>query len=212
MLRVPLVALVTVSVTCLNNGVGYLPELGFNSWYAIHSHLQNYVWEAGYVASDDVLNIAEFMADKGLLALGYTRINWDDCIVVGRNATGDLIPDPAAFPEGVRSVADKLHAQGYGMGWYTVRGDTTCASGPPPRIERPGSAGHELQDAKLWASWGIDYIKVSEVVGTQKVDSRIARCKKPPRYLRRHALVPPIPRRTTRAAAPKSRTPSCATP
>ncbi len=28
-----------------------------------------------------------------------------------------------------------------------VRGDTTCASGPPPKLERPGSNGYEDLDA-----------------------------------------------------------------
>ena len=35
------------AVLGLNNGVGLLPEMGFNSWYAIHNHLVNYTWEAG---------------------------------------------------------------------------------------------------------------------------------------------------------------------
>lgn len=38
------------------------------------------------------------------------------------------------------------------MGIYTARGSRTC-------LGRPGSDGHEVQDAALWASWGIDYLK-----------------------------------------------------
>lgn len=70
-----------------------------------------------------------------------------------------LIPDPKAFPYGVLNVSKRFASLGFTMGWYTVRGNTTCASGPPPRLERPGSAGHETLDAATYASWGISYLK-----------------------------------------------------
>ena len=65
----------------LDNGLAELPEMGFNSWYAIHSHLVNYTWEPGYCASCDVLDIAQWFVAHGLRGLGYSRINFDDCIV-----------------------------------------------------------------------------------------------------------------------------------
>jgi alpha-galactosidase len=141
--------------------------MGFNSWYAIHKNLINYVWRPGYCASDDVMNIAQFFVDNGLLDLGYNRMNFDDCIVVGRDANGNLIPDPAAFPYGVLNVSKRFAALGFSMGWYTVRGDTTCASGGPPRIERPGSAGHEDQDAAFYVANGINYLKDDTCGGPQ---------------------------------------------
>lgn len=65
----------------LNNGLAQLPEMGLNTWYAIHNHLTNYTWQPGYCASCDVLDIARWFTDNGLRALGYNRINFDDCIV-----------------------------------------------------------------------------------------------------------------------------------
>lgn len=157
-----LVALALLSVTFgLNNGLGSLPEMGANTWYMLHSHLVNYQWQPpSYCASCDALDIASFMRSSGLYTLGYDMINFDDCIVVGRDhVTHELIPDPLAFPDGPLAVSKNLSSMGYSMGWYTVRGDTTCASGPPPRLERPGSAGYEVLDAATYAKWGISYLK-----------------------------------------------------
>ena len=150
------------TATALDNGMGLLPEMGINTWYMLHSHLVNYTWQPGYCASCEALDIMAWLRERGFVDLGYTWLNFDDCIVVGRdNATGELIPDPAAFPDGPAAVAAKLRALDarLAMGWYTVRGDTTCASGPPPRLERPGSAGHEALDAATYARWGVRYLK-----------------------------------------------------
>lgn len=82
----------------------------------LHSHLTNYSWQPGFVASDEMLAIAQFFKDKGLLSLGYSYANFDDCIVVGRDpVTHALIPDPQAFPMGPRVVADALSAMGFSM-------------------------------------------------------------------------------------------------
>ena len=134
--------------------------MGVNAWYAFHENLINYTWRANYTLSDDVVAHQEVLVSLGLRELGYTRFNFDDCIVVGRDpATHELIPDPAAFPYGPLNTSQRLAALGFVMGWYTVRGLTTCASGPPPRIERPGSSGHEALDAMTYKRWGIGYLK-----------------------------------------------------
>ena len=67
--------------------------MGFNSWYALHNNLINYTWAKGYVLGEDVISVAEAFRSLGLQQLGYTRMNLDDCIVVGRNGTThELIP------------------------------------------------------------------------------------------------------------------------
>jgi hypothetical protein len=49
---------------------------------------------------------------------GYSYVNLDDCIVVGRDPeTSELIPDPAAFPLGVPSLAAALHEANFTLGW-----------------------------------------------------------------------------------------------
>ena len=150
----------------LNNNQGLLPELGYNSWYAQHSHLVNYSWAPGYVASTDFLAIARWLRDNGLVSLGYTYANWDDCIVIGRDpVTKALIPDPQAFPHGVRAVADEINALGMKMGWYSVRGNLTCASIKPYYPQRPGSNLYEKLDAETYAAWGVAYLKFDTCVG-----------------------------------------------
>ena len=64
-------ALCASATHALNNGVGRLPEMGFNSWYAFHSHLTNYQWTGGFVAGEEIVKEAEFFVSSGLLAAGY---------------------------------------------------------------------------------------------------------------------------------------------
>ena len=56
-----------------------------------------------------------------------------------------------------------MHARGLKLGIYADRGVLTCS-------KYPGSYGHEAQDAALFASWGVDYVKVDNCfpnTGTQ---------------------------------------------
>ncbi|HSH82621.1 MAG TPA: glycoside hydrolase family 27 protein, partial [Herpetosiphonaceae bacterium] len=48
--------------------------------------------------------------------------------------------------------ADYVHSLGLKIGIYSDAADRTCAS-------YPGSYGDEAQDAQLWASWGMDFLK-----------------------------------------------------
>ncbi len=85
---------------------------------------------------------------------GYEYVVIDDCwsVKAGRDSHGDLVPDPERFPNGMRCLADYVHAKGLKIGIYSDAADWTCGS-------YPGSYGFEEQDAALWASWGIDYLK-----------------------------------------------------
>lgn len=59
--------------------------MGVNAWYAFHENLINYTWRANYTLSEDVIAHQEVLVSLGLRELGYTRFNFDDCIVVGRD-------------------------------------------------------------------------------------------------------------------------------
>jgi alpha-galactosidase len=59
-----------------------------------------------------------------------------------------MVEDPKLFPNGLKSVVDYVHSKGLKFGIYSARGSITC-------MGRPGSDGHEAQDAALWASWGL---------------------------------------------------------
>lgn len=87
------------------------------------------------------------------MAAGYQYVNVDDCWAVTRDPhTYKLVPDPQAFPEGIKAVADYVHSKGLRFGIYTDRGYKTCAG-------RPASSGWEGVDAATFASWGVDYLK-----------------------------------------------------
>jgi alpha-galactosidase len=60
--------------------------------------------------------------------------------------------DPVKFPNGIKAVADYAHSKGFKMGIYSGPGVDTCAG-------FTGSEGHAAEDAKLFASWGIDHLK-----------------------------------------------------
>ena len=97
----------------------------------------------------------------GLRDAGYQYLNLDDGWAVNRTADGVLIADPKLFPpsapganDGIKLVADYVHARGLKFGIYTARGSLTC-------LGRPGSDSHEQIDADTWATWGVDCTRLS---------------------------------------------------
>ncbi|KAI3961708.1 hypothetical protein MKW98_014911, partial [Papaver atlanticum] len=66
---------------------------------------------------------------------------------------GNLVPNASAFPSGIKALADYVHSKGLKLGIYSDAGVFTCSK------KMPGSLGHEEQDAKTFASWGVDYLK-----------------------------------------------------
>ena len=93
------------------------------------------------------------MVSSGLSQKGYTYINIDDCWPLKqRNSEGQLVPDPAKFPDGIVGLANYVHGLGLKLGIYSDAGLETC-------LGYPGSLGHEVSDANQFASWGVDYLK-----------------------------------------------------
>ncbi len=102
---------------------------------------------------------ADTMAANGMKDAGYQYVILDDCwqspitaTSTGRDAQGNIIPDPERFPSGIKALADYIHSKGLKFGIYTDVGTKTCAG-------RSGSVGHEYQDARQYAAWGVDYLK-----------------------------------------------------
>lgn len=99
------------------------------------------------------LNTANAFISLGLKDAGYIYVNIDDCWSnKNRDGSGNLVPDPNKFPQGMKSLTDQIHSMGLKFGLYGDAGTMTCGG-------YPGSQGHETQDAKLLASWGVDYWK-----------------------------------------------------
>ena len=106
-----------------------------------------------HATADAALKVADLMISLGLKDAGYQYLNIDDCWTSkARNSTGHLVADPSKWPQGIKPIADKIHNMGLKFGLYGDAGSMTCAG-------YPGSQGHEAQDAKTLASWGVDYWK-----------------------------------------------------
>lgn len=68
-------------------------------------------------------------------------------------STGRLVADPTRFPNGMQALGDYYHAKNLSFAAYTAESSTTCGG-------YPASKDHEELDAKTFAEWGVDYMKV----------------------------------------------------
>jgi alpha-galactosidase len=118
------------------------PPMGWNSW----NHFGCDVNE------NTIREVADAMVESGMKDAGYLYVNIDDCWHGERDSLGFIHPDKEHFPSGMKALADYLHSKGLKLGIYSDAGWKTCAG-------RPGSRGHEYQDAIQYAAWGIDYLK-----------------------------------------------------
>jgi len=123
-----------------NNNLAKTPPMGWNSWNLF----------AGRVDDQVIRTMADALVSSGMRDAGYIYLNIDDTWEGVRDAQGNL-PSNHKFPD-MKALADYVHSKGLKLGIYSSPGPRTCGG-------YPGSYGHEEQDAKTWAAWGIDYVK-----------------------------------------------------
>jgi len=123
------------------NGVARTPAMGWNSWNKF----------AGRVTDADVRAMADAMVSNGMRDAGYVYVNIDDTWEGDKRDSLGNITSNSKFPD-MKALADYVHSKGLKLGIYSSPGPTTCAG-------YIGSYGHEAQDAKTFAEWGIDYLK-----------------------------------------------------
>jgi alpha-galactosidase len=100
------------------------------------------------------------MVSSGMRDSGYRYIVVDDCwFDPRRDAQGNLRGDPTRFPSGMKALGDYIHGKGLKFGIYQVPTERTCAQRGGAYPGSTGSQGHEAQDARTFASWGVDYLK-----------------------------------------------------
>jgi hypothetical protein len=122
--------------------VGATPPMGWNSWN-----------QFACSPSESLLKgVADVLVSSGMAAAGYEYVNVDDCWMSGRDSSGNLTWDTSKFPSGIAKLAEYIHGKGLKFGIYETPSGTTCAG-------KTGGAGHIDQDAKIFASWGVDYLK-----------------------------------------------------
>lgn len=132
-------------------GLAPTPPMGWNDW----AHYQ-----CGFTAQT-ILDNATELVKTGLAAHGYNVVTIDDCwMQKDRDAQGNLQVDPQRFPHGMKPVAQAIHAMGLKFGIYEDAGYLTCGRYAGSGEPNGGGKDHFLQDTRLFASWGVDYLKL----------------------------------------------------
>ena len=126
------------------DGLAPTPPMGWNSWNHFGANIDERL----------ITETAEAMVKSGMRDAGYRYVVVDDAWhAARRDEHGDLVPDPVRFPSGMKALADHVHGLGLRFGIYTDAGAKTCQGWP-------GSLGYEFRDARRFAEWGCDYVKI----------------------------------------------------
>ncbi|MBS2551511.1 alpha-galactosidase [Catenulispora sp. NL8] len=182
-----------------NNGVGLTPALGWSSWSSVRKD----------PTAAKVDAQADAMKSSGLAAAGFQYVNLDDFWYQcpgsqGPNvdANGRWVTDTTKFPasggtDGIKAVADHVHADGLQFGLYVTPGVSKQAVAQNSAIlgtsyhvkdiatttaeknynckgmvgidySKPGAQQFIGSWADEFASWGVDYVKI-DGVGTADV-------------------------------------------
>jgi alpha-galactosidase len=119
------------------------PPMGWNTWNTFQTKINETM----------LREMVDVFVRSGMREAGYRYFVLDDgWMSMARDSNGSLTADPEKFPHGMKAFADYVHSQGLKFGIYNCAGSKTCAG-------YPGTRGHEYQDARLYASWGVDFLK-----------------------------------------------------
>jgi len=130
----------------VGNRICLTPPMGWNSWNC---------WGLA-VDEPKVVASARTFRDKGLMNHGWNYVNLDDGWEINRDREpkrdpqGNILTNEK-FPN-MKRVGDSIHALGLKFGIYSSPGPLTCGG-------YTASYQHEVQDARSFASWGVDYLK-----------------------------------------------------
>ncbi len=116
------------------------PPMGWNNYNAFRLKI-----------SDSLIRAqADAMVSSGLADHGYAYVNVDDAWEGVRAADG-TIQGNERFPD-MPALGAHIHSHGLKFGIYSSPGYETCGG-------FLGSLHYEEQDARAFASWGVDYLK-----------------------------------------------------
>ncbi len=172
-----------------NNGLSITPAMGWSSWSFIRRN----------PTAANIEAQADAMKSSGLADHGFLYVNLDDfymkCDSNGPvvDANGRWTVDTGKFPDGMKAVADHVHADGLKFGLYVTPGiPANAVSKNTPILgtsyhakdiadtskteknynckhmyfidySKPGSQEYVNSFADLFASWGVDYLKIDGV-------------------------------------------------
>ncbi|MBO4206996.1 glycoside hydrolase family 27 protein [Micromonospora echinofusca] len=150
----------------LDNGVARTPPMGWNTWNTFGCNINETL----------IRQMADAIVANGLRDLGYRYVVVDDCwFDPNRDAQGNLQAHPQRFPSGMKALGDYLHTRGLLFGIYQSPLDQTCAQYFDAFPGSTGSLGHEYQDARQFAAWGVDYLKYDWCSPTGTINDQVAR-------------------------------------
>ncbi|WP_328585009.1 glycoside hydrolase family 27 protein [Streptomyces sp. NBC_00370] len=140
-----------------DSGLAPTPYMGWNTYYGL-----------GAPTEDQVKSVADKLVSSGLKDSGY-NIVWLDGgwqADTPRDADGRLAANAERFPSGIPALVSYLHKKGLKAGIYTDAG--TYDGGKSCGL---GSRGHYAEDARQFAGWKIDAVKVDFLCGiSEKLD------------------------------------------
>lgn len=138
-----------------------VPYMGWLSWNGVQDE----------ISEDIVKMVVKLFETKGLFECGWNTVMMDDRWQSDkRSTTGRPLPNPTRFPNGLKALADHVHAKGMKFGLYTDQAEYTCAGAY-------GSYGYEDIDAKQYAQWGVDVVKCDYCGAPGDVESAKIRYK-----------------------------------
>jgi len=123
-----------------DNGLARTPPMGWNSWNKFHEGIDDATVRA----------TADAMVSSGMSKVGYRYIVVDEGWSSSRGADGKITSNDR-FPD-MKALVDYVHSKGLKFGIYSSPGPQSCGG-------YQGSYGHEEDDARTFASWGVDYLK-----------------------------------------------------
>ncbi|MEO6086573.1 MAG: ricin-type beta-trefoil lectin domain protein [Umezawaea sp.] len=153
------------SAQALDDGVARTPPMGWNTWNTFGCEISESL----------IRQTVDALAGNGMAALGYRYVVVDDCwFNPDRDAQGNLQAHPNRFPSGMKALGDYIHGKGLKFGIYQVPVTKTCAQYFNAFPGATGSKGHEEQDARQFAAWGVDYLKYDWCSPTGTIDEQVA--------------------------------------
>ena len=136
---------VTADVVALENGLARTPPMGWYPWNEFGQDRQN---------EQLIKAMADAMVSNGMKDAGYLYVGPDEGRCFTRDASGNLQSRLDLWPSGMKGLGDYIHSKGLKYMLYTDAGTATCTGAIP------GMRGYEGRDARQFAAWGCDYIKV----------------------------------------------------
>ena len=118
------------------------PPMGWNSWNTFRMD----------ISEELIKETVDLFIEKGLKDAGYEYIVIDDGWQSHRDSYGNIIANTEKFPSGIKALIEYVHSKDLKFGIYSDAGYETCGG-------LPGSRGYEYQDARTYASWGVDFLK-----------------------------------------------------